>query len=97
MSDSPVFTSDSNWRREMKFGRRNGQIRRPPAERFALSMRSCSASAHVRSRYGPLSNNLLYLTTASSNWDIAELITCSIIEYPTQVRKTINFGAKSNK
>ena len=78
----------------MKFGRRNGQINRPPEESFAVSMRSCSASTHARSACAPLSNSLLYLPTASSNWDISELKTCSIIEYPTEVRKTIGLRAE---
>ena len=46
ISASPVFTSESYCRREMKFGRRKGQIRRPPAESLALSMRSMQ-------RFGP--------------------------------------------
>ena len=68
--DSPVFTSESYCRREMKLGRRKGQIRRPPAESLEVSMRSCRASAQARSLDGPVSNNLLYLVTASSNWDM---------------------------
>ena len=40
ISDSPVFTSDSYCLREMKFGRRKGQISLPPAESLPLSMRS---------------------------------------------------------
>ncbi len=71
ISASPVFTSESYWRREMKFGRRNGHTSRPPAESRPLSMRSYSASTHARSRKGPLSNSLLYLATASSNRDIS--------------------------
>src|SRR5579863_1145984 len=94
ISDSPVFTSDSYCLREIKWGRRNGQINRPPAESLADSMRWCKASAHAKSWYGPLSNSLLYLATASSNCDISELKTCSIIEYPTQVRKTIGSDAQ---
>jgi hypothetical protein len=36
---SPLFTNESYWRREMKFGRRKGQTSRPPAESLPLSMR----------------------------------------------------------
>jgi len=39
MSDYPVLTRDSYCRREMKFGRRKGQISLPPEESFAASMR----------------------------------------------------------
>ena len=60
ISDSPVFTRESYCRREMKLGRRKGQISRPPADSLPLSIRSCRASAHARSLYGPVSSNLLY-------------------------------------
>src|SRR5689334_16882725 len=97
MRDSPVLTKDSNCRREIKLGRRKGQINLPPEESFAVSIRCCNVSTQARSRYAPVSNSLLYLATASSNWDISELKTCSKIEYPTEVRKAIGFRAKTNK
>ena len=41
-----------------------------PAESLALSMRSCRVSAQARSLCGPVSSDLLYRATASSNWDM---------------------------